>query len=173
MGFSIRALITWSLLSLNIVFIVLYLDGNLGEIPVVFFIAMWILDILLLVGDIYYIYENKPEANDWRSYLFHLRGFFSLALIVLLKFAFELLYFFRTIWKKEINIVVLMLPIWTGLGFVIFELYSNCYNAHQSFGQRLAAAAVKPVGEPQESASGRFLDDRMDLSSTMADTTTD
>ncbi|GMR31791.1 hypothetical protein PMAYCL1PPCAC_01986, partial [Pristionchus mayeri] len=173
MGFSIRALSLWFLLSLNIVFIVMNLDGNLGEVPIIFFIAVWILDGLLVLMDGLHIWQNKPEANDWRSYFFHLRGYFTLAAVILTKFVFELLYFFRKVMKTEIPIVVFMLPLWIGLGLIILELYSHCYNAHVTFGQRLATAATKTVERRQSSRDEIAPEDRMDLSSTLADTTTD
>ncbi|GMT05135.1 hypothetical protein PENTCL1PPCAC_27309 [Pristionchus entomophagus] len=121
MGFSIRALSIWFLLSINIVFIVMNLDGNLGEVPIVFFVAVWILDALLVLLDVVHIWANKPEANDWRSYVFHLRGYLTLGVIILMKFAFELLYFFRKILKSEVPIVVFMLPLW-----LVSKLYSFC-----------------------------------------------
>ncbi|KAF8385414.1 hypothetical protein PRIPAC_74556 [Pristionchus pacificus] len=177
MGFSVRALTVWFLLSVNVVFIAMNLDSNLGETPIVFFVAVWIVDALLLVIDVLHIWANKPEANDWRSYVFHLRGYFTMALVILAKFAFELLYFFRKVMKTEMPIYLFMLPLWVGLGMMTLELGNHCYHAHITFGARLAAAAAKTATAERRQSSRDEIqaapEDRMDLTGTLAEATTD
>ncbi|VDM37043.1 unnamed protein product [Toxocara canis] len=146
MGTGHRAIIVWVQLLLVLVFLVIYLDGGLDREPSIFFVLLWLFDLvsLALIGvrviRHYNLFaagrrgfdpNNSTGLNNHFPVVFPLdkRGSALAATLLILKAFFEVLLFIR-LKMGVIRPFWIMIPLWIFLVIAITELTRRLMSIH-------------------------------------------